>query len=60
MPLTPEEQKELYKQAIKEGVNEWMDNMYKTVGKWTIHGGLVTIVGLLGYMYGYAHGWFQK
>lgn len=60
MPLTPEEQKALYREAIKEGIREWMDDMYKVVGKWTIHGGLVTLVAALGYVYGAAHGWFQK
>ena len=60
MALTPEEQKTLYREAVKEGIREWMDDMYKVVGKWTVHGGLVDIVGLLGYVYGSAQGWFQK
>lgn len=60
MALTPEEQKALYREAVKEGIREWMDDMYKVVGKWTVHGGLVTLVAGLGYMYGIAHGWFQK
>lgn len=60
MPLTPEEQKALYREAIKEGIREWMDDMYKVVGKWTVHGGLVTLVAILGYFYAAAHGWIQK
>ena len=60
MSLTPEEQKALYKEAIKEGIREWMDDMYKIVGKWTIHGGIVALVAGLGYIYGAAHGVFHK
>jgi hypothetical protein len=58
--MTPEEQKELYKKAVQESIKEWMDEMYRTVGKWTLKGALVTIVAGLGYLYAFSHGWIIK
>lgn len=34
--MTPEEMKEIQKQAIKEGIKEWMDQQYQKFGKWAL------------------------
>ena len=51
-----EEQKEIFKEAIKE----WLDGKYKLVGKWTVHGFLACLVVALGYVILFAHGWSLK
>ena len=42
--MTPEEQKELHKEAIKEAMQEWLDQRYQAVGKWTVKGFIAMIV----------------
>jgi hypothetical protein len=58
--MTPEEQKELHKEAIKEAIQEWLDKQFITVGRWTIKGfaamGLVSML----WIYAMAHGWNIK
>lgn len=58
--MTPEEQKELHKEAIKEAIQEWLDKQFITVGRWTIKGfaamGLVSML----WIYAAAHGWNIK
>jgi hypothetical protein len=58
--MTPEEQKELHKEAIKEAINEWLDKQYILFGKWTLRG--MASAGLAMFLYGYAaaHGWIVK
>lgn len=54
MNLTPDEQKEI----IKEAISEWLDEKYAEFGKWTIHGLLATAIAALGY-FAAAHGWVK-
>jgi hypothetical protein len=43
--MTPEEQKELHKEAIKEAIAEWLDKQFIVLGKWTLKGiGQPTII----------------
>lgn len=58
--MTPEEQKELHKAAIKEAIQEWLDQQYKLVGKWTMKGIMAASLAVLFYMYAAAHGWVIK
>ena len=58
--MTPEEQKELHKAAIKEAIQEWLDQQYKLVGKWTMKGIMAASLAVLSYMYAAAHGWVIK
>jgi hypothetical protein len=58
--MTPEEQKELHKQAIKEAIQEWLDTQYKAVGRWTMKGVLAAALAVLFYLYAAAHGWVIK
>ena len=58
--MTPEEQKELYKQAIKEAADEWLQKQYATFGRWTVRGLLSALSVVILYMYAAAHGWVIK
>lgn len=58
--MTPEEQKELQKQAIKEAIAEWLDKQFIIVGKWTLKGILSIGLATLFYLYAAAHGWVIK
>lgn len=58
--MTPEEQKDLHKEAIKEAIQEWLDQQYKMVGKWTMKGITAAALAVLFYMYAAAHGWVIK
>lgn len=58
--MTPEEQKELHKQAIKEAISEWLDQRYKDVGRWTLKGIMAASLAVLFYLYAAAHGWVIK
>jgi hypothetical protein len=58
--MTPEEQKELHKQAIKEAIGEWLDKQFIIVGKWTIRGVASVALGMFLYAYAAAHGWVIK
>lgn len=58
--MTPEEQKELYKQAIKEAAEEWLKEQYSTFGRWTMRGLLSAVSVVILYMYASAHGWVIK
>jgi len=43
-----EEHKELMKQAIKEAAREWLDDVYRTFGKWGLRAvGAAFVVALL-------------
>lgn len=58
--MTPEEQKELHKEAIKEAIQEWLDKQYILFGKWTLRGVLSIGLTLILYSYAAAHGWVIK
>lgn len=58
--MTPEEQKELYKQAIKEAAEEWLREQYATFGRWTMRGLISALSVVILYMYAAAHGWIIK
>lgn len=49
--------KETAKAAFKEAAKEWLDDKYRQVGKWTVHGALAGLVFALGYFVLFAHGW---
>lgn len=58
--MTPEEQKEIHKAAIKEAIQEWLDLQYQTVGKWTVKGFRAMFVVAVVYLWASAHGWTFK
>ena len=58
--MTPEEQKELHKEAIKEAINEWLDKQFIIFGKWSIRGILSIGLSIMLYSYAAAHGWVIK
>lgn len=55
--MTPEEQKELQKAAIKEAIQEWLDKQFTTLGKWTLKGLASAALAVFIYLYAAAHGW---
>ena len=58
--MTPEEQKELQKAAIKEAIQEWLDKQFATVGRWTVRGIVSAALAVLFYFYAASHGWIIK
>ena len=58
--MTPEEQNELHKEAIKEAINEWLDKQYILFGKWSIRGIVSIGISIMLYSYAAAHGWVIK
>lgn len=58
--MTPEEQKALQKEAIKEAISEWLDKQFSVVGRWTLKGMAAMGVASLFYIYAAAHGWVIK
>lgn len=58
--MTPEEQKELHKEAIKEAISEWLDKQFSVVGRWTLKGIAAMGLAALFYIYAAAHGWIVK
>lgn len=58
--MTPEEQKALHKEAIKEALQEWLDQRYQAVGKWTVKGFLAMGLVITFWLYAAAHGWNIK
>jgi hypothetical protein len=58
--MTPEEQKELHKAAIKEAIGEWLDKQFIVLGKWTLKGLSAMGLAALVYMWAAAHGWHIK
>jgi len=58
--MTPEEQKELHKAAIKEAISEWLDKQFIVLGKWTLKGLSAMGLAALVYMWAAAHGWHIK
>ena len=58
--MTPEEQKEIHKQVIKEAIQEWLDQQYAIVGKWTLSGFRAMVIVAVVYLWAAAHGWVVK
>lgn len=58
--MTPEEQKELHKEAIKEAISEWLDKQFTTLGKLTLKGIASLGLAALFYIWAAAHGWNIK
>lgn len=50
-------QKEMVKDALKEGLKEWMDEKFQDVGRWTIYAGLIAAFGGLIYFVLMLSGW---
>lgn len=36
--MSDEDQKELYKLAVKEAIHEWLEKKFATFGKWSLRG----------------------
>lgn len=58
--MTPEEQKDIYKEAIKEALSEWLDKQFAIVGKWTVRGIAAALLAMMVYVYAASHGWGAK
>lgn len=58
--MTPEEQKELHKEAIKEAIQEWLDKQFVKVGKITMKGVGAMALAAIFYIWAAAHGWTIK
>jgi hypothetical protein len=58
--MTPDEQKEIHKEAIKEAISEWLDKQFITLGKWTLKGIAAMGLAVLVYLWAAAHGWHIK
>ena len=50
-------QKGIVKDALKEGLKEWMDEKFTAVGKWTVRAALIVAFGGLVYFVLTLSGW---
>lgn len=50
--------KEEYKALVKDAIGEWLDTKYSQFGRWTIHGILAMILGVV-VMYLATHGYIK-
>jgi hypothetical protein len=48
--LPEDEQKRLYKEALKEALREWLDDQFATFGKWSAAGIASLVIGGLAYV----------
>ncbi len=48
-----ENNRELVKEALKEGISEWMDKQYAKVGRWTLGALGVVVLGAVIYVIGH-------
>lgn len=54
-----EEQKELLKEAFKEGAQEWLDDKFMTFGKWSATGIAAAALVALGMFILWTGGWHR-
>ena len=55
--MTEDERKQLVKQAFKEAAREWLDDIYRSFGKWALRAvGAALVVGIL-YLVLALNGW---
>lgn len=47
--MSETKQSEVMKQAVKEGLREWLDEKYADFGRWSLHG--ILAAGLSGLVY---------
>lgn len=55
--MTPEEQKEIMKQAFKESYKEFLDEHFATFGKWALSSFIAMALGALTYFILVLNGW---
>lgn len=53
--ITPEEQKDLIKEALKE----WLNEQFAAFGRWSFMGLLSVAFAALTYIWLYEHGWHK-
>jgi hypothetical protein len=58
--MSPEEQKEIQTQAIKEALEEWLDKQFTSFGKWSLKGIVALALAGLVYFWAITHGWSIK
>ena len=58
--MTPDEQKKMHKEAIKEAIQEWLDKQFIVLGKWTLKGLSAMSLAALVYLWAASHGWNIK
>ena len=54
--LEDEEQRRIFKEALAEAVDNWLDRQWASFGKWTARGAMALLFGFLAYMYFTTHG----
>jgi hypothetical protein len=57
MKPNPEEIKELNKQAMKEGLQEWLDKKFMEFGKFSLRGIFALMLVGLVYLWATSQGW---
>lgn len=55
--LTPKEQTDLFKEAAKEAITEWMDEKFAKLGKWSAGTIVVAALGALAFFILWTNGW---
>lgn len=49
--------KEEMQQAVKDGLKEWLDEKFATVGKWTMRGLVSMLLAVIVYLFLRQSGW---
>ncbi len=55
--LTTKTGRQERKDIVKEAINEWLNDKYRDVGKWTLHGIIAATLAALAYAYLMEMGW---
>ena len=55
--MTPEEHRKIAKEAFKESYREWLDEIYKTTGRWALRSLIAALAVGLFYLMLQIHGW---
>lgn len=58
MPIDPKN--EAIKEALKEGIREWLDDQFMELGKWTLRGLAAGLLAGLVWLMLVSSGWVHK
>ena len=47
------------KEIVKEAINEWLEDKFTQVGRWTVAGLMAAVVALIGYLVLWSNGWHK-
>lgn len=57
MRLKEDREKQVVKEALKEGIQDWMDKQFASLGRWTFRGMCAISFAVVIYLWLSTHGW---